>query len=134
MKKWEVINQQTLLANQRLIYRWRKIFKCSVLLLGLGTSTCKPETQGETRNFLLPEPDPNPRNDTRTQPEPKFCYVPEPITSCYLLMQQTAAVLASSISAITPHIKLKVLGRSRFFDCFFFLDCLSFFMYVSITS
>ena len=30
--------------------------------------------KGKTQKFLIPEPDPNPRNGTRTQPEPNFCY------------------------------------------------------------
>ena len=122
MKKWEVINQQTLLANQRLIYRWRKIFKCSVLLLGLGTSTCKPETQGGTRNFLLPEPDPNPRNFLlELNLNPTFAMCPNPslvvtyAANCCCFGQQHKR----NHTTHKAKLDLEVLGRSRFFDCFF---------------
>ena len=40
----------------------------------MGSGTRKPETQEKNLTFLVPEPDPNLRNGTRSRPEPDFCY------------------------------------------------------------
>ena len=43
--------------------------------LVMGSGTQKPKTREENPTFLVPEPNPNPRNGTRTQPKPDFCYL-----------------------------------------------------------
>ena len=42
----------------------------------------QPETREKTPTFLVPKPDPNPRNGTQTQPESDFCY-PNPSIVMY---------------------------------------------------